>query len=200
MQEARKLTKVEKMYTIYEENGIRIEPGKVISDYTGKWFKLSNRINNSYKYTHFRIIDKYTVEGYICKPLIYEGEDKPSGFNYVKLNDPFKYFDKNIVERLYNKEQAKNNNKHRLFLSHEAIQYYKLISERNKLIREKKKTTSKFNEYVKLWLLSNDDENIFERVCEYDEEIIKYNYNIRETTNKINSLVNKFEYLKEMYN
>lgn len=198
-QGARKLTKIEKIYTIHEENGIRIEPGKVVNDYTGNWFKISNSSNNNYRYTHFRIIDNCTVEGYVCKPILYGGEDKPAGFNYVKLDDPFKYFNKSVVERIYNREQAKNNNKHRIFLTHEAIQYYKLVCKRNKLNKEKKHLASEFNEQVKLWLLSNNDDNIFEKVCEYDDQIMKYNINIQETTNKINSLVNRFKSLQEMY-
>ena len=42
-------------------------------------------------------------------------------------------------------------------------------------------------------------DNIFEKVCEYDDQIMKYNINIQETTNKINSLVNRFKSLQEMY-
>lgn len=199
VQKVKNKPRLEKIYNIHEENKIRVEPGEVLNDYIGKWFKISNRTNNNYNYTHFRIINNCTVEGYICKPVLFSGDTKPCGYKYKKLKDPFKYFNKNVVEMLYNKEQSKNKTKHRLFLSDESIRYYKLISERNKLVREKRIITNKFNEYVKLWLITNDDE-IFETVCDYDEDIIRYNNNIKETTDKINYLVNNFEILKEMYN
>lgn len=140
------MTKVylEKEYELWDSCSVRLHYGETMDKYRGEWFKMVRRSYRSFMAVHYHILDNNNVEAYLCYPEGKDDDGNPLYFNYIKEQNPFKYFSAEKLETYYNDYQRKNNSDKRLFLSKQTSELYSLIM---KLIDCKRRKTKAFNSY-----------------------------------------------------